>query len=694
MDLRMTSSPGHNEGEARASWTTLWLPLEARGPTWVATALVGIVYLLTMSRDLSFFDSGELATVAVQGGLSHPPGHPLYTILGWLVTHIPGIPDLLGLNALSALPAALCVVPATSLGEAMVSATTPSKASPWTWRRFLLPAIVALFALHPALWETASRIEVYALASFLALWSIAHIASCIAGNDTTPRQWLVAGLTLGLAASVNPVVAVAAALATTPSLVLSIRRRRLPWVRGLWLIGGGFIGLLPYGYIPLVAGRRDAFVWGAPTHGEALSRYLTGADFVQKKQDLTAALMGQHGVEWLRWTVESGLAPLLALGAFGHLLLSKRTGAGRGCALLNLTLVVLFLSTNIIFLPEVPDFIGYQAVSLWLLGAGAAALVVWLGADASTLRRKVLVGVLVAAIAVQITVTPPWLFGRTRHRDHVARTLARGALQSAPEGAIIIVSSDHTVFPILYLQEVEGLRPDVVVLPRGLSGASWAWAHIDRRHPELHDFALRGLGGQPARIRRFLDANRERPVLYEAWEQARSIGRRPGCAGPWLLHDENACSGDTPPPDELTQAMDRAIRWIGQGSPNTDAVVARVSLDRGEMLWRLDNAAGAVHALRAGVPPEQRPTRPSVSISEFSAVAPLSSPLPSWNSGPIIGHYGQNLFVAARILFVAGARADGAAHLAAAAQAGLVEARDVTNALTKRSTQRIGQNRQ
>lgn len=678
----MTSSSGHDEGEPRASWSTLWLPLEARGPTWIATTAVGLAYLLTMSRDLSFFDSGELATVAVQGGLSHPPGHPLYAILGWLVTHIPGVPALLGLNALSAIPAALCLVPATSLGEAMITTPDSSKAKLWSWRRCLVPAIIALFALHPALWETASRIEVYALASFLALWSVAHIAACITNDDTTARQWLVAGLTLGLAAAVNPVVALAAALATTTPLILALRRRRLHWTRGLWLVGGGLVGLLPLVYIPLVAGRQDAFVWGAPTHGEALSRYLTGADFVQKKQELTGALMGQHAVEWLRWTVESGLMPLLALGAFGHLLLGKRTGAGRGCALLNLTLVVLFLSTNIIFLPEVPDFIGYQAVSLWLFGAGASALVVWLGADAATLRRKVLVSVLVAAIAVQVIVTPPWLFGRTRHRDHVARTLARGALESAPEGAIAIVSSDHFVFPLLYLQEVEGLRPDVVVIPRGLSGASWAWAHIDRRHPELHDFALRGPGGQPARIRRFLHANRERPVLYEAWEQAASIGRRPGCVGEWLLHDENACAEDTLPPDELTPAVDRSIRWVGQGSPYTDAVLARVSLDRGEMLWRLGNAAGAVHALRAGVPPERRPPRPTVSVPAFSAVEPLSSPLPRWSSGPIIGHYGQNLFVAARLLFAAGAQTDGVAHLTAAAQAELAEARNVTNVLT------------
>ena len=70
-----------------------------------------------------------------------------------------------------------------------------------------------------------------------------------------------------------------------------------------------------------------------------------------------------------------------------------------------------------------------------------------------------------------------------------------GALEHAPEGAVIIVMSDHMVFPLLFLQEVEERRPDVVLIPRGLSGASWYWAYLYRRHPELQDFAVRGPGG-------------------------------------------------------------------------------------------------------------------------------------------------------------------------------------------------------
>jgi hypothetical protein len=651
-------------------WSTLWLPLESRGPAWVASAAVAVVVLLTMSRDLWYFDSAELAIAAVQGGLSHPPGHPLHAVLGFLASHVPGVPPLVGLNALSALAAALTVIPVASLAETMAGPPAPD-APVRSWQRVLSPAAIAVLAVHPVLWENATRIEVYTLAVGLALWSVAFVAGVLTGPEACrkPRRWAAAGLGLGLAAATNPLVAALAAAAAAPGLLTALVRRRIGPAHVVWTLVGLAVGLLPYSYVFLVGTREDVFVWGAPLRGELLWRYLAFADFEQNV-GTSHGTFGSNLVEVLGWTITSGVLPIVVIGLAAHLILGARTGLGRGSAPICLGATCAWLASNEVLYPDVSDYQGYLMLPTWLLVAGVAALLARLG----TRRSMILTAALGAALATSVALAPPPLFVRTRHRDRVARMLAEGALRSAPPDAIVIVSSDHWGFPLMYLQEVERQRPDVVVLARGLSGASWHWNRIFRQHPDLTRIELRGPGGQPARIRRFRAANPDRPVLFESWEEAREIGD-PGCTGPWLLHDRNACPDDAALaaaiPDELTPRVESAVADLGHGEPTAGRVLAKVSLDRGTALWRLGRTTDALRALRAGVPHDVLPPLRSVALDGVPA---FSGSLPLWSDGRSIGHYSRNLFVAGNLLWTAGARDDALAHGAAAAAEGLPEA--------------------
>jgi hypothetical protein len=664
-----SSSAGAGVPHAAPSWRTLWLPLSAPGPVWLATALLAVVYLATMSRDLSFYDSAELALAAVQGGLSHPPGHPVYMMLGWLFSHVPGVPPLLGLNALSAIPAALALLPVASLAEAMAGPPTETRSRA---ERYGLPALLVILALHATLWEVASRIEVYALAAFFALWAVARTAALLArpGRERA-LSWLAPGLALGLSAAVNPVIAVLVAVALAPALIAALVRGRERWTGALAFVAGGLAGLLPYVYVPLVAGRRDVFVWGAPTDAAELWRFFTLAEFSHNRYS-SLSVIWQHAVDWLPWAAGQGLLPLLALGLAAHALWGRATGLGRACMPLALGLTLVFIWRTSTYHPEIADYLGYLMVPLSLLGAGVGGLFARLLRLGQTRARlRALAWLLAGALLLDVLLSAPSPLVRTRHRDHVARMLARGALERAPRDAVIIASSDHWVFPIMYLQEVEGLRPDVVALPRGLSGTSWLWQHLFDLHRDLRPFELRGPGGQPARIDRFLAANPGRPVLYERWAEAMALAHRPACAGPWLLGDERACAASEPADDALTAALERALDAVERGSPTTDAVIARVAFDRGELLWRLGNPEAALRALRAGVPPAHRPPMATQSLA---GVAPLQAPLPAWRDGVAIGHYAHNLFLAAVLLGQAGSEEGVRAHLHGAAEAGLAEA--------------------
>jgi hypothetical protein len=616
----------------------LGLPLERVGPAWGCVALALLAYGLTLAPDLTFYDSPELALAAHQLGLGHPIGQPLHTWLGFLAAHLPGVPPLIGLTALSALFGALALVPAWALAERL--------AGPRADPRLLAPGLVAA-ALHPIAWEPSTRVEVYSLAAFLVLWAAAR-----AFGERT-RLWPI-GLALGLAATTNAVIAVAFGLALSPRLV---ELARGAWRRELGtFVAAGLAGLVPYVQLPLVAGDPTRFVWGAPTDAASLAAYLSGSDYVHN-----AGIDGATFVDHVWALAEQGLTegslPLAALGLVGFATLGRKSRGGRWLLAVAGALALAFVARNRIFHPDVPDYRGYFFAPWLASAASVSALAAWLAARGARFR---VYGVLVAALpTVAVALTPSHLIDR---RDHPAlgRAMVTGTLAEAPRDAILLVAADHWVGTLLYAQEVEGQRADVVIVPHGLASSSWYWDHLFARHPSLGRMPLRGPGGRDGRIRRLLAANPSRPVLAEHVQLALAAGRVP-CDVSWLVWTGPQC--DAPPSREASHAI--AAAWTEQGEARE--VAARVGMARGEALWRLGRGADAYVALVAG----QR-SLPDVTIPE--QVPPLRAALPAWTRDAALHDPARNLFVAGWLLESVGRRTESGALLARAAAEGLPEA--------------------
>ena len=60
----------------------LWLTGAALTLIWL------LIYLTTVSPTVNFIDSGELITAVREPGIAHPPGYPLYVLLGFVASHI------------------------------------------------------------------------------------------------------------------------------------------------------------------------------------------------------------------------------------------------------------------------------------------------------------------------------------------------------------------------------------------------------------------------------------------------------------------------------------------------------------------------------------------------------------------------------------------------------------------------------
>ena len=75
--------------------------------------LVSICFLLfyVVLQSVSIYggDAGDLVSAAYVFGVAHPPGYPLYTFLGWLLTRLPIATVAWRVTLLSSLPAAATI---------------------------------------------------------------------------------------------------------------------------------------------------------------------------------------------------------------------------------------------------------------------------------------------------------------------------------------------------------------------------------------------------------------------------------------------------------------------------------------------------------------------------------------------------------------------------------------------------------
>ena len=640
--------------EPRTGLWTLGLPLRAPRSTWLATLALACFYCATMARDLSLYDSGELALAAVQLGLAHPPGQPVHTLIGFVFSHLPGVPALIGVNLVSALPAALALIPATSLSDRLAD-QAHAAVRPW---------LLALFALHPVLWEPATRVEVYSLAALSCGWSIAAVA---AGSG---RMFAI-GLALGAAASVNPVIALATAVTLVPAITRRLIRTRS---FGLPLLAGGLLGLATYLYVPLVAARSGVMIWGAPRDLESYLRYFLLRDYAHN-QGISFTLWFAHASEWLAHAFAGGLAPLVVLGCIGHVCYARRS-LGRAAMPALFLLLLGVIAANVVFYVEIPDYNGYLATAVWALAAGAVACCT----HAARTRPLQVIGAAAALLAMASTLAAspqPW--ERTRQHDRLARVLAERVLAEAKPNAIVIAESDAIAGALFYLQGAERARTDVVVLAYGLTGSRWHWEQLLAQHPTLATFALRGPNARAGRVQRMLAANPERAVLVERWATGNELALSM-CAGGLFLRTGAACADGATQDPAVARLLAEQLAELGDGSPSAAGAIAQISYLLGEALWRLGDARAGYELLLAGVPTALRPKRPADASLANAPAPPPSAASPRFARDVALGDPGRNLFLAGAIAGAAGDRELARASLAAAAASGLPEARAIVSA--------------
>lgn len=448
------------------------------------------VYLRTLCPTLYWGDCGELALVAATLGIPHPTGYPLYCLLGHAWTGLLPFGSVVWrLNVLSAVFASLAVA---CLYGAARACRLP---------RPLALTAGGLLAFSATFWQQALITETYTLAALFTCLLL-FLAARWNARGHRPGDLRLLALAYGFALTSHQTNTLFLPGFLWFILWSAPRLRHLTSasVRREWLgaLGIGILPLLTYAYLPLRARAHPAYNWGDPETLYGFYYHVTGRMF--------APLMFQPHPAYVldrlqAWAVNLPLElawPLVALAAAGlGLLWSRRLDQPTA-----LLLTWIFVA-DVVFVVNYGIYNGYiyfiPCYIVLSLCAGRGLLGAWQALEPRlTLEKRPAFAALGAACVIALVPLQAWGHRSVDlSRNWTCEDYGRNLLASVPPHGILIENGDNTAAPaVLYLQIVEGVRPDVVLVRRDLLNGiydvcSQSWVNfwylesLERSYPRM-----------------------------------------------------------------------------------------------------------------------------------------------------------------------------------------------------------------
>ncbi len=415
------------------------------------------LYAASAPRAVMLEDDGFFISAAWFASSAHPPGYPLYVLLGWLATHIP----------LGSIPWRMHTL--SGLMGALACACVAWIVLRRTGHRPAACIAGAALAVSEHFWSQAIIADVYTTNAAVLFLTLALVQEAAARRET--RLWVAAAVLYGLGLANHYPLLI---LGSPILLAWVVAARRDFWGRIYYLVPiAVFSSALLYGWMVWRSHQALPVSFLGPIQSwDEFMAYVNRNFYAGIDTNLNADIGDK--IQFASYFVTESLlqfgvvGSLVALWGGGMLAISRAgwrlTLAGETLAVVASSfLLIAMLGFNYeffwiaVFRPY--PLIAYSILALWL-GYGIHAL-----AQMARDRPAPLLPVLYAASGLVIVALCLWN-GRVNFRPHdtFAQEQALMTLDPVEENAILITQGDGYVAPIGYLHHVEGRRPDLRVL--------------------------------------------------------------------------------------------------------------------------------------------------------------------------------------------------------------------------------------
>jgi hypothetical protein len=427
------------------------------------------MYVRTLAPSITWTnesaDSGDLVTAAFTGGIPHPTGYPLYTMVASVLARLPFGEPAQNVAFFSALCAAAAVVLTYSAARAVMPADLRPEVS------MLAAAAAALtLAFAPLFWAQANVAELYAPNALLVAALLAVLLS------QNPHRLELAALIFGVGLAHHLSILL---FAPTVALLLSAHSwRREQIARAAILF---FVPLLFYLYLPIRAAAQPPVNWGDPKTLAGFLWTVSAApyrvyffDFQLGDAAARLAMLSNYLFrQFAVWGVALGLWGLVRMFSgetrrrLAALILAFFLPAGYAIAYASRNSFVYLLPAFIVF-------------ALWL-ARGIAELTRMLPVHGS---RVALIAAVILLPGFNLAANFSAL---DLSRDHQAIDYAAAVFRAAPRDALIVTDGDAHLFALWYYRYVRAPDARVAVVSREMLQYDWYYDQVQRTMPELPD---------------------------------------------------------------------------------------------------------------------------------------------------------------------------------------------------------------
>ena len=495
-------------------------------------AAVLTLYLITLAPTTAMWDASEYITAAYTLGIPHPPGNPLFVLLGRVATLVPISSVAVRVNTLAALCSAVSAAIWFLVAERVLHG--------WTlrWTRLVASALAALLAATAfTVWnQSVVNEKVYTVSlAFFAIVSWLTVRWCDDPDGrVADRLLVVIAYLIALGYTNHP-----AGLLVGPAVAVAVLVRRPQTVlRWKLLVAGALafmLGLTPFAVEPIRAAWHPPMNQGETTGCTEKIGFSCTFSKVTKDRlmahvnreqygkpnlaERQAPFSAQMGMWWLyfkwQWVrdaagVQGPLQAMLAVlflglgvaGGVAHWKYERASFWFFGPLVLTVTFALVYYMNFKYGASQAPelqdvarevrdrDYFYLWSFSTWSVWAALGIASLWRmlaeRVSENDARRWIMSSPILLIGVIPLVAN--WR-DASRAGETATREWARDLLNSVEPYGVIVTLGDNDTFPLWYAQEVEGVRQDVTVAVTSLLGTDWYPRGLKRRPIVKYDEA-------------------------------------------------------------------------------------------------------------------------------------------------------------------------------------------------------------